>query len=98
MFIISMKSEAANSQAGEIIQLAEFPWRFLSSNIYNFVYYRHLILNARVITFVTITQLGFMLLLLLLLLLIKNCFFPSMNIYYEKTVEVNKELKLNHPE
>jgi hypothetical protein len=56
-----MKSEAANSQAGEIIELAKFPWMFLPSIIYKLVYYRHLILNARVITFVTITQLAFML-------------------------------------
>ena len=56
-----MKSKATSSQAGEVTQLAEFPWRFLPSMLSELVHYKHLVLSARVITFVTITQLGFML-------------------------------------
>ena len=46
---------------GEVTQLAEFPWRFLPSMLSELAHYRHLVFSARVITFVTITQLGFML-------------------------------------
>ena len=50
-----------NVQAGEATQLAEFPWRFLLSMLSELVHDKHLILGARVITFFTSTQLGFML-------------------------------------
>ena len=56
-----MKPEATSSQAGEVTQLAVFPWRFLPSMLSELVHYRHHVLSARVITFVTLTQLGFML-------------------------------------
>ena len=56
-----MKTEATSSQAGEVTQLAEFPWRFLPSMLSELVHYRHLVFSARVITFVIITQLGFVL-------------------------------------
>ena len=55
-----MKPEATSSQTGEVTQLAEFPWRFLPSMLSQLVHYRHLVLSARVITLVTITQLCFM--------------------------------------
>ena len=61
MFIILMKHEAISSQAGEVTQLPQFPWRILPSMFSELVHYRHLVLSARVITFVTITQLRFML-------------------------------------
>ena len=61
MFSILMKPEATSSQEGEVTQLTEFPWRFLPSMLSELVHYRHLVFSARVITFVTITQLGFML-------------------------------------
>ena len=56
-----MKHEATRSQAGEVSQLAQFSWRFLPSMLSELLHYRHLVLSARVITFVTITQLDFML-------------------------------------
>ena len=56
-----MKPEATSSQAGEVTQLAEFPWRFLPYMLSELVHYKHLVLSARVITLVTLTQLGFML-------------------------------------
>ena len=56
-----MKPEAISSQASEVTHLAEFPWRSLPSMLSEFVHYRHLIFSARAITFVTVTQLGFML-------------------------------------
>ena len=56
-----MKPDGTSSQAGEVTQLAEFPWRFLPSMLSELVYYKHLVLSERVITFVAITQLGFML-------------------------------------
>ena len=61
MFSFLMKPEATSSQAGEVTQLAEFPWRFVPSMLSELVHYKHLVLSERVITFVTITQLGFML-------------------------------------
>ena len=61
MFSILMKPEAISSEAGEVTQLAEFHWRFLPSILSELVHYKHLVLSARVITFVTITQLGFIL-------------------------------------
>ena len=61
MFSILMKPEATSSQAGEVTQLAEFPWRFLPSMLSELVHYKQPILSARVITFVTITQLVLML-------------------------------------
>ena len=60
MFSILMKPEATSSQVGKITQLTEFPWRSLPSMLSELVHYRHPILSARVITFVTITLLGFM--------------------------------------
>ena len=48
-----MKPEATSSQAGEVTQLVEFPWRFLPSLLSELVHYRHLVLSA-------ITQIGFM--------------------------------------
>ena len=60
MFSILMKPEATSSQAGEVTQLTEFPWRFLPSMLFEPVRYKHLVLSERVTTFVTITQLGFM--------------------------------------
>ena len=56
-----MKPKATSSQAGEVTQLAEFPWRFLPYMLSELVHYKHLVLGARLITFVTITQLCFML-------------------------------------
>ena len=56
-----MKPEATSSLSGEVTQLAEFPWRFLPSMLSELVHYRHLVFSARVITFVTITQLGLVL-------------------------------------
>ena len=56
-----MKPEATSSQAGEVTQLAEFPWRFLPYILSELVHYKHLVLGARVTTFVTLTQLCFML-------------------------------------
>ena len=58
---ILMKPKATSSQAGEVTQLAEFPWRFLPYMLSELVHYRHLVFSARVITFVTFTQLGFVL-------------------------------------
>ena len=55
------KPEATSSQAGEVTQLTEFPWRFFPSILSELVYYGHLVLSERVITFVTISQLVFML-------------------------------------
>ena len=60
MSSILMRPEATSSQAGEVTQLSGFPWRFLPSLLSEFVHYRHLFLSARVIRFVTITQVGFM--------------------------------------
>ena len=60
MLGILMKPEATSSRAGEVTQLAEFPWRFLPSMLSQLVHYRHIVLSARVITLVTITQLCFM--------------------------------------
>ena len=60
MFSILKKPEATSSQVGEVTQLAGFPWRFLPSLISELVHYRHLVLGARVIRFVTITQVGFL--------------------------------------
>ena len=48
-------------EAGEVTQFAEIPWSFLTSILSELVQYRHLVLSARVFTFVTITQFGFML-------------------------------------
>ena len=56
-----MKPEATSSLSDEVTQLAEFHWRFLPSILSELVHYKHLVLSARVITFVTITQLGFIL-------------------------------------
>ena len=61
MFSVLIKPEATSSMSGEVTQLAEFDWRFLPSMLSELVHYRHLDFGARVITFVTITQLGFML-------------------------------------
>jgi len=61
MFSVLMKPEATSSLSGEVTQLAEFTWRFLPSMLSELVHYRHLVFSARVITFVTITQLGFVL-------------------------------------
>ena len=58
MFSILMKPEATSSQAGEVTQLAEL---FMPSMLSELVHYKQPILSARVITFVTITQLGLML-------------------------------------
>ena len=52
MFSILMKPEATSSQTGSVTQ---------PSMLSELVQYRHLVLSARVITFVTITQLGLML-------------------------------------
>ena len=60
MFSILMTPEATSSQAGEVTQLAEFPGS-LPSMLSELVHYKHLVLCERKITFVTITQLGFML-------------------------------------
>ena len=49
-----MKPKATSSQAGEVTQLAEFPWRFLPSMLSELVHYKHLVLSARVITFVLV--------------------------------------------
>ena len=51
-----MKPKATSSQAGEVTQLAELPWRFLPYMLSELVHYKHLVLSAKVITFVTITQ------------------------------------------
>ena len=60
MLSILLKPEATSSPAGEVTHLAEFPWRLLSSMVSELVRYKHLVLSERVITFVTITQLGFL--------------------------------------
>ena len=60
MFSILMRPEATSSQVGEVTELAEFPWSFLPSLLSELVHYRHLVLSARVVRFVTITQVGFM--------------------------------------
>ena len=61
MFSILKKPEATSSQAGEVTQLPEFPWRLLLSMLSELVDYKHLVLSARVNTFITIIQPGFML-------------------------------------
>ena len=60
-WMFSILIEPTSSQAGEVTQLARFPWRFLPSMLSELLHYRHLVLSSRVITFVTITQPGFML-------------------------------------
>ena len=61
MFSIFMKPEATSSQAGEVTQLAEFPWKLWPSMLSELVHYKHQVLTARVITFDKITLLAFVL-------------------------------------
>ena len=61
MFSIFKKPEATSSQAGEVTQLPEFPWMLLPSMLSELVDYKHLVLSARVNTFITIIQPSFIL-------------------------------------
>ena len=51
MVSILMKHEATSSQADEVTQLAQFPWRFLPSMLSKLLHYMHFVLSVRKITF-----------------------------------------------